>query len=512
MVRAAVAWCRVARRPCRAVASFWYGEKHGGADPPATGVLIDHREKRVKRQRGRAGVALAGAAALCATAVLPGQSWAADRPSPYAFGTGAEPVRGTPVNINGPVLRAGSAYKDSIAPGEKRYYRLDLDDRTHAYVSAVAVPRLGTEVTHADELQVSIEDNSGTVCSDGKAKFGSAAYPRPVADYASRRIEKNSSRCQEAGAYYVLLERESDAEPTPEPWDVELRLASEPALKSAGSTAAPETWPSASPAAPAGGRQKRHGGTSFHDSTSLRQGEWLDSIKPGETLFYRVPVDWGQQIFAGADLANSPRGDATKGVSNALVLALHNPARGFVHNELGMYYDGKQKSVSLDPLPPVAYANRYGSDRAVSAMRFAGWYYLSVTLSPEIEKAYGSDAIPLTLRVNVKGNAEAAPDYAGPAGDFRVTDDDRAAAESGSSAEGGADGDTMIIIATAGIGAGSVLLLGLGVWTLLARRRTPHDAASAAVTAPGQGGPPASGRGGGHETVQAYGYGHPPKQ
>lgn len=149
-----------------------------------------------------------------------------------------------------------------------------------------------------------------------------------------------------------MLERSSDDKSTQETWDVELRYAAEPGLKAAGPTKAPESWPSASPAAPAGGAQQRHGGTSFHDSTGLGEGEWQDGIKPGETLFYRVPVDWGQQIFAGADLANSPVGDGAKSVSNALVLALYNPARGFVDDESSMYYDGKQKTVSLDPLRP----------------------------------------------------------------------------------------------------------------------------------------------------------------
>ncbi|MFJ8073538.1 hypothetical protein ACIQ7Q_06235 [Streptomyces sp. NPDC096176] len=440
----------------------------------------------MKRQRGRGRVALAGMAAVCVVAALPGQSWAAGEPSPYVFDSEAKPVQGTPVNSNGPELTPGSTYKDSIKPGEKRYYRIDLDDKTNAYVSAVAVPEPGAKVSYADQLEVSIEDSSGGECSDGEAKFGSAAYARPVADYASRRIEKDSSSCQEAGAYYVLLERSSETTSIPGPWDVELLYVSEPGLKSAGPTAAPESWPSASPAAPAGGPQTRHGGTSFHDSTSLKQGEWKDEIKPGQTLFYRVPVDWGQQIFAGADLANSPKGDGLKSVGNALVLALYNPARGFVDDESSMYYDGKQKSISLDPLPPVVYENRYDSDDSSGAMRFAGWYYLSVTLSPEIAEAYGKAPIPLTLRVNVKGEPQGAPAYAGPADDFRVTEDDQAAAESGKNAEGTAKSDTMAVVAAAGIGAGTVLLLGLGAWTLLARRRVPADGEPAAFSMPGQ--------------------------
>ncbi|UYQ63296.1 hypothetical protein [Streptomyces peucetius] len=459
----------------------------------------------MKRQRGRGRVALAAVAAACAVATLPGQSWAAGEPSPYVFDSEAKPVQGTPVNINGPELTAGSVYRDAIEPGEKRYYRIDLDDKSNAYVSAVAVPKLGTTVGYPDKLEVGIEDNSGSECSGGEAEFGSASYARPVADYASRRIEKDDSTCQQAGAYYVVLERSGDDKSTPEPWDVELRFAVEPGLKTAGPTEAPEDWPSASPPAPAGGSQKRHGGTSFHDSTGLGQGEWQDSIKPGETLFYRVPVDWGQQLFVGADLANSPNAEGAKSVSNAVVLALHNPARGFVADESSMYYDGKQKTVSLDPLPPVVYENRYDSDNSTSAMRFAGWYYLSVTLNPEIAEEYGKSAVPLTLRVNVKGEPQAAPAYAGPAGDFTVTEDDREAAESGEKAEAAATSDTMMVVAVGGIGTGTILVLGLGVWTLLARRGTPQNAEPASFSVPGQAGPQGPS---GQDAAQVYGQGY----
>ncbi|MEW2630254.1 hypothetical protein AB0903_00970 [Streptomyces sp. NPDC048389] len=470
----------------------------------------------MKRQRGRGRVTLAGVAAACVVGVLPGQSWAAGEPSPYVFDSEAKPVKGTPVNINGPELTAGSTYRDSIGPGEKLYYRIDLDGRSNAFVSAVAVPEPGTKVGYLDKLEVSIEDKSGTSCGDGDVRFGSAGYPRPVADYASRRIEKDSTRCQQADAYYVVLERSGDEKSTPETWGVELRFVAEPGLKAAGPTKAPENWPSASPAAPAGGPQKRHGGTGFHDSTGLGQGEWQDTIKPGETLFYRVPLDWGQQIFAGADLANSPVADGAKSVSNALVLALYNPARGFVDDESSMYYDGKQKTVSLDPLPPVAYENRYDSDDSAAAMRFAGWYYLTVTLNPEIAEEYGENPMPLTLRVNIKGEPKEAPAYAGPVGDFEVTEANREAAESGKSAEEAATGDGMMLLAVGAIGLGTLLVLGLGVWTLLARRRTPQDTEPAALSVPGQPGPqgPAQGaRGYGQEHGQQYGYGqHGPTQ
>lgn len=218
----------------------------------------------MKRQRGTGRVtlaAMAAMAAMCAVAALPGQSWAAGEPNPYAFDSEAKTVKGAPVNSDGPSLTAGSTYKDTIKPGEKRYYRVDLDAKTNAYISAVAVPKLATKVSYADKLSVSIEDRSGYKCGDEDAQFGSALYARPVAAYADRTIAKDTNNCQEAGAYYVLLQRSKADTSTPEPWDVEIRFASEPGLKSQGPTAPAENWPSASPrrpqAAPGSGRAAR---------------------------------------------------------------------------------------------------------------------------------------------------------------------------------------------------------------------------------------------------------------
>lgn len=117
-------------------------------------------------------------------------------------------------------------------------------------------------------------------------------------------------------------------------------------------------------------------------------------------------------------------------------------------------------------------------------MRFAGWYYLSVTLSPEVAAHYGDEALGLTLKVKVVNDGKASP-YQGDAGIFGVTDDDRDMARSGLSAPEAGESDTMKMVAAAGIGTGSVLVLGLGAWVLLARRR----AAPAAVP-PGAGGQP----------------------
>ncbi|MFE6664111.1 hypothetical protein ACFVFH_11205 [Streptomyces sp. NPDC057697] len=443
------------------------------------------------RQRNRGRVALAAVAAMCAAAALPGQAFAAGELPAYAFDPGAQKVAGSEASTEASALAPGSVYRSSIRPGEKLYYRLDLDAKTNAYVSAVVVPGGGGQVAYGDGIRISVRDSTDMQCSSEDARFESAEFPRPIAAYAYRLMEKDSSTCQDAGTYNVLIERESKPTSATGAWDLELRYESEPQLKAAGSmpTEAPENWPSASPVPPTTAPQKRSGGTSYYDATGLETGEWQekDGIRPGQTLFYRVPVDWGQQIFATADLSNSNASDEF--VGNALALSLDNPAHGRVDSASPLSYSGKSASVSLDPLPPVAYENRYDSTSSVSAMRFAGWYYLSVSLSPKIAKSYGDKPIPLTLKVKVEGKAGSSP-YAGDAGVFSVTSHDKDMARSGQSGPQAARSDRMKMIGAAGIGTGAVLVLGLGVWTLLARRRAGAAPAGGPAGGGPHGGPP----------------------
>lgn len=105
---------------------------------------------------------------------------------------------------------------------------------------------------------------------------------------------------------------------------------------------------------------------------------------------------------------------------------------------------------------------------------------------------FGNKESGLTLRLTVHGDPASAPAYVRDPGAFQVTDADRAAAESGSAQGGGSSlpsaggqgggqegqggsGRTnrMTVVGIAGIGTGSVLVLGLGLWTYVARRRAP---------------------------------------
>ncbi|MGW0083170.1 hypothetical protein [Streptomyces sp. NPDC003393] len=402
-------------------------------------------------------------------AALPATSAVADgTPGGYGFADGAEAVTGATTTSGAQSLEPGRVYASSLPANGRLYYRLDLDATSTAYVSATAVPGAGTTVSATDGLRVSVRDARGSACSYQATRFGTGRSAHPIAAWGAREASPGHALCQGAGAYYVLVERIAATGSSSDAWPLELAVVTEPALERSGATRAPRTWDSASPE-PAGGRAvHRAGGSGFARAATVGQGVWQARIRPGQTIFYRVPVDWGQQLSALAELAGAGGGSGY--ADGALTLSLYNPVRGYVEDAYAGY-SGQPASAALAPLPPVAYANRYGFADQVKAMRFAGSYYLVVHLAAQTADTFGEGPYGLTLRVRVDGAARSGPGYAGrsePRNLFEVTAGDRQAA-TGAGAGGGSA--ALRALAVGGIGAGTVLLLVLGVWTLAARRR-----------------------------------------
>lgn len=162
---------------------------------------------------------------------------------------------------------------------------------------------------------------------------------------------------------------------------------------------------------------------------------------------------------SGPSLANTTS-DGSFFAASGLRLALYNTARGRVSDK-SAGYTGAPTGIDLGTAP-AAYANRFeGDSDAESAMRFQGWYYVQVSLDPKVP-----GSVPLTLDVGIEGAAQQGPPY----------DGDAAAAGFGLGDAGGTAGGTsgsMRALGFTGIGVGTVLVLGLGTWYLLSRRRRP---------------------------------------
>ncbi len=432
------------------------------------------RRTTARSRRGAAG-RLGLAAVLGLGTVLTGQPAQAagqDTAHGYAFAEDARRVEGAGSTADAVELEPGRTYRSTLPPDGKVYYRLELDDTGTAYASATAVPPSGAGVSVADGVKVTVEDADGHSCDADTTTFGAPGSPHPVAAWAMREISPRRSLCAEAGTYYVTVERAApDARgASPDPWELELSTVSEPGTRTPDGTAAPEAWDSATPAPVQGTVRRRAGGAGFARAAPLGEGVWRDDIRPGQTLFYQVPVDWGRQLHATAELGSSGADDSGY-VASALTLDLYNPVRGHVE-DLSVGYGGGQKSKALKPLPPVAYENRHASGQQVSAVRFAGAYYLVAHLSPEVAEDFGDGPVPLTLRVRLGGAAQDGPEYAGGTVPSDVFTVDGGGGGTAPGEDGTAGDETLYrVLAAGGIGTGSALVVGLGVWTVVARRR-----------------------------------------
>ncbi|KOG91477.1 hypothetical protein ADK38_02980, partial [Streptomyces varsoviensis] len=392
----------------------------------------------------------------------------------------------------GPRLRPGAhTYKDTIAPGERKYYSVDLDAVSNAYVSAVAVPRPGATMGVRDGIDVSLRTADGMRCGISHHRsFLTTGGAYPVSDYADR-VVKPGGACQAAGTYHFVVERGESAGGDAAAVPVELKYVSVPPPKQR-QTARPPGSASAGPSVstPSGAPRSIVGGTGFNDAPDTPAGVWTDLVRPGETRFYRVPVDWGQRIYADAEFAppapTAPRGDTGAAAStgpttatgatasapptrpyviNGVRMGLSNTARGYVANKT-TGYQGKPATLSLDTAPAEP-GNASGTTLAEStkAMRFAGSYYLQVSVNAKVADG-GSGAVPVTLRIDVTKDRGPRPTPGASAGTAAGADADRrTAGASGRGHEG------MRALGYAGVGTGCALLLGLGGWTLALRRR-----------------------------------------
>ncbi|MGJ3560225.1 hypothetical protein ACR6C2_23565 [Streptomyces sp. INA 01156] len=262
-----------------------------------------------------------------------------------------------------------------------------------------------------DGVKVSLQDADGRSCDVDTATFGAAAAA-PGRRVGRARDLPRKSLCQDAGTYYVTVER---ADPdgkgaSPDAWELELTTASEPRLERTGATTAPEEWDSASPRPVTGKAQRRSGGAGFTEATPLDEGVWRDDIRPGQTLFYKVPVDWpavprhrrtGQCALRRHRVR--PRRPGPGPLQPRTRACRGRGSRLRRQTEVGQ----------PPPLPRVAYANRHATGAQVGAMRFAGSYYLVAHLRSEVADDFGDGPVPLTLRVRVGGAAQDGPEYAG---------------------------------------------------------------------------------------------------
>ncbi|WP_052866255.1 vWA domain-containing protein [Streptomyces niger] len=382
-------------------------------------------------------------------------------------------VRGTPARSAAPAIAPGQ-YRDTIGPGEKRFYQVRLDYSSTADFSATAVPHPGAAVDTTTVLRTQLAYGVDSACESSTEVFGQNEGATPLTSGVSRiPSEDGNGSCDKAGRYWFVVERETADGSDAARWPLELTYRSERPLKKGVTPAQSEPEYGAGgkdAVVPSGAPKDVTGGTGFNDATKIGEGVWRDKVLPSQTLWYKVPVGWGQQLRYDVEFANEPTVRGHSAQTSYGATQVYTPARQPVGGGTGEFtpqtpYNGRQASLRMGTVP-VSWTNRYESDPNVVPVHRAGDFYLAVTLGAKAAEIADNPRIGVVLRVAVLGEAESGPQA------HAAVVKHPAAADSGT-ADGG--GGTRPVIAVVGIGVGVLLLAGLAVLYLRGRgnqRRT----------------------------------------
>ncbi|MFD0024983.1 VWA domain-containing protein [Streptomyces sp. NPDC058382] len=331
-----------------------------------------------------------------------------------------ERVAGAATADRAPVLVPGQ-YLDTIGPGEKRYYAVDLDAVSTADFAATAVPQPGAAIDTFDALSTGLEYDDHSSCATDTEHFQQKEGAAPLTSALARiRSADSSRRCDRAGRYRLVVERRSKRGSDAARWPLELVYGVEAPLKAG-------VMPAQSQAEygrggkdatlPAGDPRDVRGGTGFNDAEPIGQGVWRDRILPSQTLWYRVPAGWGQQVRYDVEFANEPTVERPSATYSYGATRLYTPARhpltGGGEFTSTTMYNGRPSALRMGGVP-VSWTNRYENRGNVQPVHAGGDFYISVTLGAHAAEIAENPQIALVLRVSVLGAERTGPQHGAP--------------------------------------------------------------------------------------------------
>ncbi|WP_277830095.1 vWA domain-containing protein [Speluncibacter jeojiensis] len=345
------------------------------------------------------------------------------------------PVAGTPTHRGAPVIGTGQ-YLDTIGPKETRYYAVTVPAGATAYFSGtVSFPRvrnvastrdlnvLETRVYGADGKDCNgFEFEQGTKASDGAAltvaqKWDGATKKHPIGLAADT--------CSGGGTYKFAVTWSRVSDGVPERLPIELLVGIEPGVTDPGPEAATSRTAFTASTGP---ETAIAGGGSFNVAAALPgSGNYVDTLAPGEFVFYRVKLDWGQGLAYRVILG----GNGTHGVENVsnVRTTVYSPLRETIGSDFSSYTGTTTELSDGGKLgtPAVRYRNRT-VPAEVGRSSLPGWYYIAVKVGSTSEGGT-SAPVPVRLSVSVAGDHEPGPTYGTPltSGIFEASADTPAA-------------------------------------------------------------------------------------
>lgn len=336
-------------------------------------------------------------------------------------------VHGTPSPAGAPGLRPGQ-YTDSLRAEEQRNYTITLADGVTPYFAATLIRPIGTVAeagtdyaSFTDYVKISIATASGTTCggvdgsrSQGRsvAPFSAIARPGRVGNgWAGTFSGSGETTCGNPGKYVVAVTRTQSSDVIPNPaLPIEIAYIAEPPLADDVTTLPaqrPVSTASLAPDVTAAARPVGGAGSFSAAAVLSGSGGYRDTVRPGETLYYRIRLGQGQRV------GYTVRFNAQKslGESLSVLTELATPYRGFAEDaeDSGTVSDSSEETLTAQLAAPVAYRNRESDVDSVEQLRLAGYYYLIVNMANPKDATEAE--IPIDIAVRVEGKELSRPKY-----------------------------------------------------------------------------------------------------
>ncbi|MDQ0277991.1 Ca-activated chloride channel family protein [Arthrobacter silviterrae] len=398
------------------------------------------------------------------------------------------PIKGTETPAGAPQLQPGQYVDTAATPigntpypqASSKYYTIDVHKGETPYLAATiitpSIPPTGSLLSASLTLSSSdpgachfqkmaqslnlLKSIESTTVTLSPGEVGGPDWPQG---------------CPTDGNLRVKVERGGDAFHG-QPLAMELLYHAEPAADASG-LPGPAAKQPAIAVGSAGAATPMQAGTSFNDAPLLKPGSYADSIVPGESVFVKVHLEWGQRLAYAFHTGVAPGSSglgailASSTASSPLRtdLALSETTGTNASTDLGR----RPVTLSGSALVPVEYNNRQSPDAGIQAYAIDGDYY--VRLKAGLSTTAGqSPAIPYTLQIDVVGSPTQGPSYAAAAGPTdapSTTPSSKGQSPSSPAASGAPAGNASSATPWVWMGTGfAALLAGAAAWLVFRRR------------------------------------------
>ncbi len=300
---------------------------------------------------------------------------------------------------------------DDIGDSGKEFYSV-LDPGKGTLHLAATLRPLGLGTADGLDIAMTVASKDGKQCGTEARETGIGAFTgnSPITTTFSL-LPKMRSDCGK-GPYIVTVEspKLSDSQP------LSVQVISEPGVKTTEGLppAAQESDFKVDGEPFSSDIQPTQGSTSPTDAPTLTAGTHSDTALPGELLFYRVDLDWGQQLVCDGRLSAKPGSDFPG------FIELQAQTYGFQGGQIAnivapdssqMWTGDKAANATATTLP-VRYLNRNEAYMRNQRSALAGGYYCAFRITGGTEQAEAVGDLELTINVSTPGVAgEGKPDY-----------------------------------------------------------------------------------------------------